>query len=128
MTDAYQSDAVALDGYPEEADFSEQRLTARDLLTLLRSTPDKPDSHVYLLQGTDRRLTIHAQQVRALNLIYALSVEGVLKSNSKVAVVGGGFAGVMSALAAAYLGADVTLFERKPTLLHLQAGSYTRWV
>jgi hypothetical protein len=116
------------DDYPLEVASTEPRLTPNAFLRVLRAETTRPERHIYLLQGTDRRLTIHAQQTRALNLVYSLSCEGAITSETKVRVVGGGFAGLTAAVAASYLGGQVTLFERRDSLLHLQTGSYTRWV
>lgn len=58
------------------------------------------------------RLTLLAQQVRALNLVYALACEDYLRQGKHIAVVGGGPAGLTAARAAAHLGAVVKVFER----------------
>lgn len=86
-------------------------------------------SDVYVLGCFERRVTIYSQQVRALNLIYALhKAKSNFGPSTRVAVIGGGVAGLTVAAAAAYRRCRVHLLERKPQLLHLLEGNYTRWV
>ena len=58
------------------------------------------------------RITLLAQQTRALNLVYALACEGYLKAGTRIAVLGAGPAGLTAAQAAAHLGAEVQVFEQ----------------
>jgi len=81
---------------------------------------------LYAIGLAENGITLFKQQVRALNLIYALKVTGRLKET--LAVIGGGAAGATAALAAAYLGCQVTIFEQRPTLFHLQQGCDIRWL
>jgi hypothetical protein len=97
-------------------------LTPRQFITLSRV-----DHRVYVLGCLERRVTLYSQQVRALNLIYSLSVEGHVKDGGHIAIVGGGAAGVTAAAAAASRGWNVTLLEQGAYLLPLQDGS-PRWV
>jgi hypothetical protein len=67
-----------------------------------------------------------SQQVRALNVVDALLVQGVVKPTGKIAIIGAGVGGitVAAALAVAAPGMKaIDLFERKGELLHLQRGS-----
>ena len=80
-------------------------------------------------------VTVLKQQVRAMNLIHAMTVvkneetKGpILPVGGRLAVIGGGFAGITVAGAAAYLGREVHLFERRPVLCHLQHGCDTRYL
>ncbi|EPX61541.1 hypothetical protein D187_010160 [Cystobacter fuscus DSM 2262] len=66
--------------------------------------------------------------MRALNLVYALRGKGRLPEGSKVAVVGGGVAGMTAAAAAARVGCEVTLLEKEEALLPLLRGNMTRWL
>lgn len=104
-------------------DPSATKLTAR----FLRSSEPTPGSKRYTLGVFESGITIYKQQIRALNLIHCLKME-YPKEKLKIAVIGGGIAGLTAAAAAATLGMSVSLFERKPTLLHLQRGCDTRWV
>lgn len=82
----------------------------------------------FVLGPFDPGITLLRQQTRALNLIYALSEAGRLPPGAKLAVIGGGVAGVTAAAAAATLGCKVSLIERLHALVHLQQGCDTRWL
>ena len=84
---------------------------------------------VYILGTFETGLTIHSQQVRALNLISSI-VEAAPESElGNVAIVGGGFAGLTAAAGLLHKGVEhVSLFEKRATLCPLQSGSDTRWV
>jgi hypothetical protein len=92
--------------------------------------------HIFLIGLLDSGVTIFNQQVRALNLIWALDREGRLRPASSIAVVGGGIAGLTAAMALREifsLSADssrrtITLFEKRSVLCPLQRGCATRWV
>jgi hypothetical protein len=92
--------------------------------------------HIFLIGLLDSGVTIFKQQVRALNLIWALDREERLRRASSIAVVGGGIAGLTAAMALRTifsLTADssrrtVTLFEKRSVLCPLQRGCATRWV
>jgi len=90
---------------------------------------------LFIVGTFDAGVTILSQQVRALNLAWALIETGQVpteleQSSQRVAVVGGGFAGLTVAAALLTKGARVqlTVFERRDTLLPLQQGSDSRWV
>jgi glycine/D-amino acid oxidase-like deaminating enzyme len=81
---------------------------------------------LYAIGLSERGITLYKQQVRALNLIYALHETD--KLGETIAVIGGGAAGATAALAAATLGYSVSIFEQRPTLFHLQQGCDIRWL
>jgi ankyrin repeat protein len=86
-----------------------------------------PDTKLFFLGCFDARVTVLSQQRRALNLVDAiLSTENLIRPEGRVAVVGGGVAGVTAAAAFA-VGAPslkrIDLFERESELLHLQLHS-----
>src|SRR5262245_7141647 len=85
-----------------------------------------PNLELYAIGLAENGITLYKQQVRALNLVYTLKVTGRLKGT--LAVIGGGAAGATAALGAASLGCEVTLFEQRPTLFHLQQGCDIRWL
>ncbi len=106
-------------------------LTATDYLAVTSLTPD-----IFLIGLLDSGVTIFNQQVRALNLIWALDNSGRLRQASTIAVVGGGIAGLTAAMALRKifsLTADssprtVTIFEQRSVLCPLQRGCATRWI
>jgi hypothetical protein len=86
---------------------------------------------VYFLGCFESRVTVYAQQVRALNLASALVTENQIRPNGKVAIVGGGAAGMTVAAALIALCPqlqNLILFERKSELLHLQMQSRDRYL
>ena len=84
--------------------------------------------NAYLLGSFAKRVTLYSQQVRALNLIYALHKTNKFEKGSRVVVVGAGAAGLMAAAAAADLGADVTVLEQFQGPMELQRNSRIRWI
>jgi hypothetical protein len=76
----------------------------------------------------EQRVTLYSQQVRALNLIYALLEERVVPPEGCIAVIGAGAAGMTAAAAAAFKGCRVVLLEQQSDLLSLQSGNMTRWL
>src|SRR5262245_5070152 len=114
--------------------------TARSTDTIL-SNYRLSDRPLYLVGIFARGVTVYSQQVRALNLIWALVEQGILACKLKedatdtggrasIAIIGGGFAGLTAAAALIKKGvhADINIFEQRDTLLPLQHGSDTRWL
>ena len=100
------------------------KTSARETLNRFRLAGD-----VYLLGSFEKGLTIYSQQVRALNLAWALIEAAPKNSLGRVAVVGGGFAGLTVAAGLLKKGVrHVSLFERHAVLCPLQQGSDARWV
>src|SRR5690242_14985936 len=83
---------------------------------------------VWVLGALERNVSIHLQQVRALNLVWLLREAGRLPAGGELLVVGGGFAGLTAAAAAGRFGARVTLVERAPELLALQRRNRVRYI
>jgi hypothetical protein len=88
---------------------------------------------LYLLGVMERGVTLYNQQVRAHNLIWALWElhRHGKRDLGKVAVVGGGAAGLTATaalLSRLSASVSVTLFERLWDLCPLQQGSDTRWL
>ncbi|QQO12460.1 FAD-dependent oxidoreductase [Bradyrhizobium diazoefficiens] len=82
---------------------------------------------IYVLGFYDTRITFYSQQVRGLELAHALWHEHLLPANARVAVIGGGAAGVTLAAGLALQGGtDVHLFEKAQRLLPLQFDSQRR--
>ncbi len=89
--------------------------------------------NLYVVGCFDKSVTVLSQQIRALNLAYALVEEGVVAaadSPKRIAIVGGGFTGLTLAAGLLKKGvtSPITLFEQRDTLLPLQQGSDTRWL
>src|SRR4051794_5604988 len=100
-------------------------LTAREMLQHTQ-VDGHPGAHV--LGAFETRVTVYSQQVRALNLIYALFAEARIATGDAIAVIGGGVAGLTASAAAAQRGCRVTLFEQQAELLHLFAECDKRWL
>ncbi|CAB4943707.1 unannotated protein [freshwater metagenome] len=94
-----------------------------------------PDCPIFLIGTFDKGITVLSQQVRALNLVWSLIEGGEVGvtaegGRKKIAIVGAGFAGltVAAALLKKRVNADITIFERRDTVLPLQHGSDSRWL
>jgi hypothetical protein len=110
---------------------------SREMLETYRIT----DANLFTVGAFERGITVFSQQVRALNLAWALVESRTLECESangkapkttkkKIAVVGGGFAGltVAAGLIKKRVHADIMIFEQRDTLLPLQQGSDSRWL
>jgi FAD dependent oxidoreductase len=110
---------------------SQSRYTAKEYLAVA-SLADR----IFLIGELDTGVTIFNQQVRALNLIWALDTDGQLRQAEEIAVIGGGIAGLTAAMAIRTIFSlspnssqkKVTLFEQRSVLCPLQRGCATRWV
>jgi Alanine dehydrogenase/PNT, C-terminal domain len=100
-------------------------ISAKNLLELMH-VPGL--SEAYILGCFERRVTLYSQQVRALNLVWALFHEKRLAPGDKVAVIGGGAAGLTAAAAALRLGAEVTVLEQRARILPIQQNCRQRWL
>lgn len=82
---------------------------------------------IYTLGFYDTRITFYSQQVRGLELAHALQHEHLLPANARVAVIGGGAAGITLAAGLALQGGTyVHLFEKAHHLLPLQGDTHRR--
>ncbi len=98
-------------------------------LELLRLMGVAGFHNVYVLGCFAKYVTVYAQQVRALNLVDTLAKAGILSNLSRVAVVGGGIAGLTAAAAAAVRGvAEVQIFEKLANSMRLQRSSEKRYI
>jgi hypothetical protein len=84
--------------------------------------------NTYILGNNAKRVTFHSQQRRAFNLIWALFEDGRLKAGDRVAIIGGGLAGITAAVAAKYKGCEVTIYELAQTFLPLWRNNSQRYV
>lgn len=110
----------------------------------LLKTYKLPDSTVYMVGTFDKGITVLSQQIRALNLAWALVEAGevalaapeghvagaVDPTRKRIAIVGAGFAGltVAAGLLKKRVNADIYVFERRDTVMPLQHGSDSRWL
>jgi hypothetical protein len=81
---------------------------------------------VFVLGCFEKRVTVYSQQIRALNLVDGILSSGVLRPNGKIAIVGGGVAGMTAAVALAKAAPglqQLDLFESRTRVLELQHGS-----
>jgi hypothetical protein len=123
-----------------DTESAEATLTADPLLGRYRL----PDTSIFLVGVFDKGITVLSQQIRALNLVWALVESGEVlldrapvldplctdTSRKRIAVIGAGFAGltVAAGLLKKRVNADITVFERCDTALPLQHGSDSRWL
>jgi NAD(P)-binding Rossmann-like domain len=83
--------------------------------------------NLFVIGAYDSRITFYSQQVRALELVYALREQGRLAPNMRCAVVGGGAAGLTAAAALVLISeVEVTLYEVGNEILPLQQASTRR--
>lgn len=76
-----------------------------------------------------RGITIYKQQIRALNLFYAMKQCGLFENgNTRICVIGGGVSGLTFAAAAIKANFKVTILEKEPILLSMQYGCDIRTV
>ncbi|MEM5440186.1 ABC-three component system protein [Paraburkholderia diazotrophica] len=87
----------------------------------LSESPSARD--LFFLGPLDRRITFFSQQVRALRLVHALYSQDRFSDSPRVAVVGGGAAGITAAFGCGLLGCRVDLIESTTGLFHLQSKS-----
>jgi hypothetical protein len=85
-------------------------------------------SGVFVLGCFEHQVSIRHQQVRALNLIYSLCNANRLNGHKRIAIIGGGFAGLTAAAAALWKRANVDLFDENQSLLWMQRSCKHRWL
>jgi|SRR6516225_6601828 len=83
---------------------------------------------VYVLGSFAKHVTIYSQQVRAINLVDSLCRTGQLTEGKRVAIVGGGIAGVTVAAAALVRGARVTVIEQAQDFMPIQSNASERYL
>lgn len=101
------------------------KLTPDQILIAMRP---KDCVGLYVLGSFDKRITFYAQQVRALTLVRALFEGKDLRAGQRVAVIGGGAAGITAAVASATKGCETHLYERRDSILYLQKESAHRFL
>lgn len=104
-------------------------MDAATLLDAHFAIPGSDYPNIFLLGCRSRRVTVYDQQVRAINLISALVAAKRIDKHDKVAIVGGGIAGLTAAVAAGRIGARVDVFEEsigEESAIKLQRSSRQR--
>jgi hypothetical protein len=97
-----------------------------DRILDLMSPPGTPQ--LYVLGAYAKRVTIYSQQVRAINLVDAIENYRCKLGGLRIAVVGGGIAGLTAAARALKYGAKVSIFERTADFISIQSEANHRWV
>ena len=93
-----------------------------------------PGRHQYAVGTFERGITFYSQQVRALNLVFAMrearnsAGQVLFGSGTKVAIIGGGAFGLTASAAASWVGFKVCLVEKCQVLIPAQRGCDTRWL
>lgn len=124
MIDRLFVDRLHSDARKKVRDIASKIIVAAQVTTYLR---------VFILGSFDHRITFYSQQARALQLVRALHEKKILRAlNStddgpRIAIVGGGIAGVTCASALLLLGYNVTIYE-KGELLNLQKSAKHRYI
>jgi FAD binding domain len=106
-------------------------ITPDDVLKQMQVRPDSNPSNptaVYVLGCFDQQVTVYSQQIRALNLIYALFKTEKLKEGREVAIIGAGAAGLTAAAAALVKGCKVTILEKQNEVLTIFNNNNKRWL
>src|SRR3954454_23730956 len=71
-----------------------------------------PKKRVYLIGNFSPRINFFAQQTRALNLVWSLLKLKKFGVHDRIAVIGGGLAGMTAAVALLQKGLQVEVFEQ----------------
>jgi hypothetical protein len=102
--------------------------TAVDLEAILR--PARIDSYerAFTIGPFGARVSFASQQQRAFNLVWALRQKDIIGSGKRVAVVGGGLAGITAAAGLIAQRCSVHLYETQNRVLGLQKLSGHRYV
>ncbi len=98
-------------------------ITSAEIVQLTRV----PGTHSVLFLGCfEKRVTVYSQQVRAINLAAAMLNENLIRANGRVAIVGGGIAGLTAAVALQKCAPGlraIDVFEQRSEVLQLQQNS-----
>src|SRR5687767_8867715 len=103
-------------------------MVSDEIAALIAKSEPIPNSNRLFIGPGEDGITLFTQQTRALNLLYALYESKRLPLTAKIAIVGGGAAGITAAAAAWTLGYEVYLLEKCTVYCHLQYGCDTRWI
>jgi hypothetical protein len=107
---------------------SKQAATSANSTLILERSVANGLPATYILGSYATRVTFHAQQIRAFNLVWALLDQNIIQKGSKICVIGGGLSGITAAAAASLKECNVTLYESKQQLMQMQRGNSTRYI
>lgn len=96
--------------------------------TIVERMQVKHDARIYMVGCNESRVTLYAQQVRALNLAWALKALKRIGPDSRVVIIGAGTAGLTAALAFGAKGARVSVVERNEVILPRFRGNTQRYL
>lgn len=85
-----------------------------------------PESNGFILGIFQPGVTVYNQQLRSLNIIHAMVELQELSNVDRIAVIGGGIAGLTFTTAALKLGYSIDLYEKSHLLIPFQYGCETR--
>lgn len=102
----------------------------RSTETILKRMEVPGEDGLFVLGCLERPATVYMQQVRALNLIYAIDQQEPRRERRKLLVVGAGAGGLTAAAAAAALQWEVTVLDKHPMEVLQLAGADApkRWL
>lgn len=104
---------------------NQEQTTQQALAYLERFTVD---DNQYIIGIYQKGITIHNQQIRALNIFHCLHHLEKINKDTHVGIIGGGISGLTFAAAALHSRIKVSLFEKEGILLPLQSGCKTRFI
>lgn len=106
---------------------ADNRLTVAETIYQAANIP-RWGGRLFCVGANVGRINFLSQQIRALNLVWALNARGAIEPNKLVAVVGAGIAGVTAAVALRAYGCTVRVFDKGARPLHRQRGAVHRHV
>ena len=83
---------------------------------------------IFVIGSGESRITLYSQQVRALNLAWAMAEQSLLPEGAAVGIVGAGAAGLTAAIAIGRLGAKVDIFDSHEIILPRFRGNTQRYL
>lgn len=110
------------------ADTSSENESDLESLYLTAARVDGFRNRVYSIGPFGRRVSFASQQKRALNTVWALEHAQIIGPAKRIAVIGGGLAGVMTASALLVRNCAVYLYERDSRVLSLQQQTTHRYL
>lgn len=103
-------------------------ILAEAVLSALRVDRSDAKDRIFCLGANVGRISFASQQIRALNLVWALGKAGLLGKDRLVAVIGGGISGITAATAVRGHGCSVRVFESGRRELYRQRSTTHRHI